>query len=116
MKQSLHLKDVFAMNTKKFDSKFEGILDKKFLQKNKKWSDYHRVGKSHHLSFKNGWTTVILENSKGEVCLYKITPPMERPYKINKVKFLSGRSTIVTLNKISNGTFKFLTKKEEVMS
>ena len=116
MKESLHLKQVFATSTKNFSSIFEELLDKKFFKKNNKWSDYHRVGRSHYISFKNGWTAVLIENSKGEVCIYRLTPPMERPYKINKVEFLSGRSTIVTLNKISNGTFKFLTKKEEVMS
>lgn len=107
---------VFSTSTKNFSSVFEELLDKKFFKKNKKWSDYHRDGKKHFLSFKNNWNVVIIENSKGEVCLYKITPPMERPYTISKIEFLSGRSTIVTLNKISNGTFKFLTKKEEVMS
>lgn len=116
MKESLHLKQVFATSTEKFSSKFEELLDKKFFKRNKKWSDYHRVGRAHYLNFKNGWTTVLIENSKGEVCIYRLTPPMERPYKINKVEFLSGRATLITLNKISNGTFKFLTKKEEVMS
>ena len=116
MKESLHLKDVFAMNTEKFDSKFERLLDKEFFKKNKKWSDYHRDGRTHHFSFKNGWTAVLIENIKGEVCIYRLTPLMERPYKINKVIFLNGRAAIVALNKISNGTFKFLTKKEEVMS